>query len=106
MLQVYVPVPLLLLPDLLLVFLNTFLVSFVGDPVFLLVCESQYGPLPLELSFQVLDGNQDFQLFDIGTREVNVHYLFIWVICKDLSLQVIPKQRLQLLERLIVLVFG
>jgi hypothetical protein len=103
---VYVLVPLLLLFDQKLVFLNAFQVSFIGNPLFILFCESHSGLVSLELSLHFLDGDKDFQLFEICTREVDVYYLVIWVITKDLILQVVPKQSFQLLERFVFLVFG
>jgi hypothetical protein len=44
----------------------------------------------------ILNGDQDFQLFDIRPSEMDIYYLLI--ICQDLSIQVIPEQRLQLLK--------
>jgi hypothetical protein len=48
--------------------------------------------MSLQLSFQILNGDQDFQLFDIRPSEMDIYYLVI--ISKDLSIQVIPEQRL------------
>ena len=102
----YVLVPLLLLFYQQLVFLDTLLVPFIANIVFFWVCESHFSPVSLKLIFHFLNGDQYFQLFQICTREVDVYYLVIWVITKDLILQVVPEHCLQFLERIILLVFG